>query len=67
MTKKKYDSPIWHIHSGKPKPFKTEINFNTLTNLVNVSNSTDKKIIWSFINKYDENMTPQNNLSLIHI
>ncbi len=58
---KKLDSPIWHIHSGKPKEFKTEINFNTLTNLVNVSNSTDKKIIWSFINKYDEIMTPQNN------
>ncbi len=25
---KKPDSPIWHIHSGKPKDFKTDINFN---------------------------------------
>ena len=37
-------------------PFKTEINFNTLTNLVSVSNSTNKKVIWSFINKYDKNI-----------
>ena len=51
---KKPDSPIWHIHSGKPKDFKTDISFNTLTNLISVSNSDDKRVIWSFINKYDE-------------
>jgi len=58
---KKLDSPIWHIHSGKPKDFKTDINFNTLTNLVSVSNSNDKKVIWSFINKYDQNLNPESN------
>ena len=58
---KKYDSPIWHIHSGKPKPFKTEINFNTLTNLVSISNSNDKNVIWSFINKYDEQINSDSN------
>ena len=40
---------------------KSEINFNTLTNLVNVSNSKDKKVIWSFINKYDDNINAENN------
>ncbi len=59
--KKKLESPIWHIHAGKPSNFKTEINFNTLTNLVSVSNSSEKKVIWSFINKYDQNMNPLNN------
>jgi Lysyl-tRNA synthetase (class I) len=58
---KKLDSPIWHIHSGSPKEFKTDINFNTLTNLVSVCNSNDKKVIWSFINKYDEELNPENN------
>ncbi len=58
---KKYDSPIWHIHSGDPKVFKTEINFNTLINLVSISNSKDKTVIWSFINKYDDNINPNNN------
>ena len=58
---KKPDSPIWHIHSGNPKQFKTDINFNTLTNLVSVSNSNDKKVIWSFVNKYDEQLNPETN------
>ena len=58
---KKPDSPIWHIHSGKPKDFKTDISFNALTNLVSISNSDDKKVIWSFINKYDEQLSPENN------
>ena len=58
---KKLDSPIWHIHSGKPKQFKTEINFNTLTNLVSISNTSDKKVIWSFINKYDKELNSINN------
>ncbi len=58
---KKPDSPIWHIHSGKPKYFKTDINFNTLVNLISVSNSYDKKVIWSFINKYDEDLNPKTN------
>ena len=58
---KKLDSPIWHIHSGNPKEFRTDINFNTLTNLVSISNSSDKEVIWSFINKYDEHLKPENN------
>ena len=58
---KKLDSPIWHIYAGKPKNFKTDINFNTLINLVSISNSEDKKVIWSFINKYDKNLNPESN------
>jgi len=58
---KKFDSPIWHIHKGYPKDFKTDINFNTLINLVSICNSTDKKLIWKFINKYDQSITPDNN------
>ncbi len=58
---KKLDSPIWHIHSGNPKNFKTEINFNALIYLVSISNTDDKEIIWSFINKYDEELNAENN------
>ncbi len=58
---KKLDSPIWHIHSGKPNKFKTDITFNTLINLVSVSNSVQKKVIWSFINKYDGHLNPNTN------
>ena len=43
------------------KKFKTEINFNTLINLVSISNSNEKNVIWSFINKYDVGINPENN------
>ena len=58
---KKFNSPIWHIHGGNPQNFKTEINFSSLINLVSICNSVDKSIIWAFINKYDQNITPDNN------
>ena len=58
---KKIDSPIWHIHSGSPKEFKLDITFNSLTNLVSICNTDEKKIIWGFINQYDSNISPENN------
>ena len=58
---KKIDSPIWHIHAGKPKTFKTDITFNALTNLVSICNTDDKEIIWSFVNQYDSNISSKNN------
>ncbi len=57
----KIDSPIWHIHAGKPKKFKSDITFNALTNLVSICNTDDKKIIWGFVNQYDPNISPSNN------
>ena len=38
-----------------------KFSFNTLINLVSVCNSTDEKIIWSFINEYDKNLIPFKN------
>ncbi|MBD1147513.1 lysine--tRNA ligase [Pelagibacterales bacterium SAG-MED31] len=58
---KKFDSPIWHIHSGKPVKIKSDITFNSLTNLVSICNTTDKKLIWDFVNQYDANINPENN------
>ena len=58
---KKINSPIWHIHSGNPKEFKSDITFNSLTNLVSICNTDDKKKIWSFVNQYDPNISPENN------
>ncbi len=58
---KKFDSPLWHIHSGKPINFNSDITFNSLTNLVSICNTSDKKIIWGFINQYDANISSNNN------
>ncbi len=58
---KKIDSPIWHIHSGSPNIFKSDITFNSLTNLVSICNTDDKEIIWGFVNQYDPNLSPITN------
>jgi len=58
---KKLDSPIWHIHAGNPKVFKSDISFNSLTNLVSICNTNDKGIIWGFVNQYDPNLNPSIN------
>ena len=42
----KYNNPIWHIHKGSFPKTKSEINFKSLMNLVNVCNSTNKEVIW---------------------
>ena len=54
--KKQFDSPIWHIHNGKPPVYKSEITFNSLINLVSMCNSIDKNVIWGFIKNYDPNL-----------
>ena len=58
---KKFDSPVWHIHSGQSPNFKSDITFNSLTNLVSICNTNDKKIIWGFVNQYDASISPNNN------
>ena len=55
-----YNNPVWHIHRGIPPKFNSEINFNSLINLVNVSNSIDKNIIWGFIKEYDPTIDSKN-------
>ena len=59
--KKQFDSPIWHIHSGNPPSFKSEISFNSILNLANICNTKDKKIIWGFVRKYDPSLSEQTN------
>ena len=59
--KERFNSPIWHIHNGKPPKFKNEITFTSLLNLVNVCNSNEKDTIWSFVREYDSSLNPSDN------
>ena len=56
-----FNNPVWHIHNGSPPKFKSEINFNSLMNLVNICNSTDKNVIWGFVKEYDNSLNPKDN------
>ena len=55
----KFNNPTWHIHNGKPPKINNDISFNSLLNLVSVCNSTEKNVIWGFVNEYDSSMNPK--------
>ncbi len=57
----KYNNPVWHIHNGNPPKINNEITFNSLINLVSICNSSDKDVIWGFVNEYDQNINKKNN------
>ena len=57
----KLENPVWHIHSGNPPKYESDINFNSLMNLVSISNTTDKKIICDFIKEYDSSIDLKEN------
>ncbi len=56
---KKVQNPVWHIHSGSPKPVELPVSYSMLLNLVSASNSEDKSVLWGFISQYAADVTPQ--------
>ncbi len=56
--KQRVDNPVWHIHAGKPPHAELPITFQLLLNLVNVSNTEDKAVMWGFIRHYAPDATP---------
>ena len=56
--KTKLDNPAWHIHSGMPPHAELPITFGLLLNLVGVSNTEDKGVLWGFIRRYAADATP---------
>ena len=62
--KNDFDNPVWHIHRGNPPKYESEINFNSLLNLVSVCNTTEKKIIWGFVQEYDKSLKPETDLKI---
>ena len=60
--KDQLNSPVWHIHGGKPPAPEAEgLSFNILLNLASVCGSEDKAVLWHFITRYRADATPQNS------
>ncbi|RCL01458.1 MAG: class I [Candidatus Tokpelaia sp. JSC085] len=53
------NNPVWHIHHGKPPSIKLPISFTMLLNLVSASNAENKKVLWGFISRYAQDVTPE--------
>jgi len=66
-AKPKLDNPVWHIHSGHPPHAELPITFGLLLNLVGVSHTEDKSVLWGFIRRYAADATPEKFPILDHL
>ena len=53
-------NPVWHVHSGKPPNEKIVMTFSMLLNLVGSSNAENKEILWKFIQRFHQDIKPDN-------
>ena len=58
------ESPIWHIHGGKPPAERYPVSFALLLNLVSASNAHNREVLWGFIQSYAHDATPETNRGL---
>ena len=65
--KAKVENPAWHIHLGAPPQAELPITFGLLLNLVSVSNTEDKAVLWGFIRRYKPDATPSGLPVLDHL
>jgi lysyl-tRNA synthetase class 1 len=56
---KRLNNPVWHIHQGYPPAPETGLSFSILLNLASVCHAEDRSVIWHFIRRYTENITPE--------
>ena len=57
-AKQRIDNPAWHIHGGEPPKAELPLTFALLLNLVSVSNTEDKAVLWGFIRRYAPDASP---------
>ena len=53
-------NPVWHIHDGRPPQYRLPISFAMLLNLASVVNAEAPAVLWSFVNRYAPDATPEN-------
>jgi lysyl-tRNA synthetase class 1 len=53
-------NPVWHVHSGNPPKEKIVMTFSMLLNLVGSSNAENKEILWKFIQRFHQDIQPEN-------
>ena len=58
-AKARLDNAVWHIHGGQPPKGDTPVTFALLLNLVAVSNTSEKSVLWGFIKRHFPDATPE--------
>ncbi|MEJ0097856.1 MAG: lysine--tRNA ligase [Bauldia sp.] len=54
----KLGNPVWHIHAGRPPKIDMPVTFTMLLNLASASNTQDKSVLWGFIQRHVQGVTP---------
>lgn len=57
-------NPVWHIHSGNPPAVDMPVSFSMLLNLASASNTEDEAVLWGFLNRHVEGISPQTHPKL---
>ena len=57
--KAKLDNAVWHVHAGNPPAADMPLTFALLLNLVAASNAHDKDVLWGFIRRHVQGVSPQ--------
>ena len=60
----KIGNPAWHIHGGKLPSIDMPISFSMLLNLASASNAHERDVLWGFILRHVEGVTPQSHPKL---
>jgi lysyl-tRNA synthetase, class I len=62
--KERLGNPVWHMHNGAPPAIDLPVTFALLLNLVSASNAQNKSVLWGFISRHVEGVTPQTHPEL---
>ena len=54
---KKIANPVFHVHNGNPPIIATSISYALLLNLVSTCNTDNEKVIWGYIDRFDNKST----------
>ena len=57
----RYANPVWHIHNGQPPGEVIPVSFAMLLNLASACNPEDKSVLWGFISRYADNVSPESH------
>jgi lysyl-tRNA synthetase class 1 len=55
----KLANPVWHIHSANPPHVDLPVNFSLLLKLVSACNASDRAVLWGFLRKHVEGVSPE--------
>jgi len=64
---KQLENPAWHIHGGNPPAAGSPITFALLLNLASAASAHDKDVLWGFIGRHVEGVTPESHPLLDHL